>query len=219
MNMKSFWIAVAGSFVAATTGLSHTVWIEPAGNKLVVRFAEPGSKFEKSPGHLDSLLDPAAFIVSAGTNATRVDAPKNSDHFLLAGASPTNVACAETIFTVRGGRKPHFYARWQPAGASHVGPSLTLDLVPTGKPGEVRAWFRGQPLGNIKATLRTPDDKERELTADAEGLFRFKPTQRGQHLLTIAHHREDLAGSHYGRPYRQTSHNAAVTWEEPGITP
>src|SRR5688500_2434785 len=189
--MTSNSLCVAALFVLTpllTSG--HTVWIEPAGDKLVARFAEPGKKFERSPGHLDSLSAPAAFVVTSITNTAPVETPKNGDHFLFVGALPTNVVCAETIFTVRGGRKPHFYARWQPAGVGAATPCLTLDLVPTGRPGEVRAWFRGQPLSGIKATLRTPDEEEQELTADAEGILRFKSTQRGQHLLTIAHHRE-----------------------------
>jgi hypothetical protein len=201
---------------AAMAAEAHSVWIEPVDEKLVVRFAEPDGKLEKSPGHLDSLYPPAAFIIV--TNSPQaVDAPKKSDHFLLTGASPTNAACLETIFSVRGGRKPYFYARWQPAGTGGGAgvPLLTLDLVPTGQPGEVRVYFRGQPLGGIKATLRTPDEKEAELTADANGFLHFQSNQSGQHLLTIAHHRETLSGFYLGQPYQQISHNASLTWRQP----
>lgn len=199
---------------AATAARAHTVWIEPLNDQLVIRFAEPGNELETSPGHLDSLSAPIAFVVVTNAPAA-IEAPKKSDHFLLAGASPTYATCVETIFTVRGGRKPYFYARWQPAGAGEAKPLLTLDLVPTGKDGEVRAYFRGHPLAGIKATLRTPDEKEQELTSDAEGFIRFASNQSGQHLLTIAHHREPLAGFHIGRSYEQTSHNAALTWRQP----
>lgn len=193
---------------------AHTVWIEPSNGQLVVRFAERDGKLETSPGYLDSLSGPMAFILV--TNAPfAVEAPKKSDHFLLVGASATNTAGVETTFTVRAGRKPHFYARWQPAGGAAATPLLTLDLVPTGKPGEVRVYFRGQPLGGVKATLRTPDDKDKELTADAEGFVRFTATQSGQHMISIAHHRETRAGFHGGRAYTQASHNAALTWSQP----
>lgn len=193
---------------------AHSVWIEPSDNgQLVIRFAEPGDNLEKSPGYLDSLTAPNAFILVTNAPA-RIEAPKKSDHFLLVGASPTNTACAETAFTVRGGRKPYFYARWQPADAGAATPLLTLDLVPTGKAGEARAYFRGQPLGGIKATLRAPDEKEQELTADAEGFLHFTPTEPGQYLLTIAHHRETLAGFHGGIAYKQTSHNCSLVWQQ-----
>ncbi len=160
----------------------------------MIRFAEPGDDFETSPGQLDNLSAPIAFILVTNAPAPVV-ATKKSDGIVLVGSSPTNTACAETTFIVRGGREPNFYARWQPADAGAGTPLLILDLVPTGKPGEVRAYFRSQPLGGIKATLRTPDGKDSEITADAEGFLHFEPKQSGQYLLTIAHHREPLAGS------------------------
>ena len=202
---------------ALTTVHAHSVWIEPGGDQqLVIRFAEPGDDFEKSPGYLDNLSTPTAFTVAAG-KAVSAPALKQSDNFLLTGAAFTNVACAETTFTVRGGRKPVFYARWQPAGAGAKKPLLTLDLVPTGKPGEVRAYFRGQPLGNVAATLYTPDEKDQELTADADGFIHFKTGLPGQYLLTIAHHREQppLAGFYAGTAYTETSHNCSLVWVQP----
>lgn len=213
--MKRHLILFLWVLSLATAAFGHTVWIEPLDNNLVIRFAEPGNKFEKSPGHLDSLTAPISFLAGPTNGPTVIESAKRSDHFLLAGASATNVVCTETVFTVRGGRKPYFYARWQPAGTAPGSPLLTLDLVPTGQPGEVRAWFRGKPLGGIKATLYTPDGKDHEVTADNDGFLRFKTDQPGQYLLAVAHHREELAGFHLGHPYRQASHNAALSWRQP----
>jgi hypothetical protein len=193
---------------------AHTIWIEPLNGRLVIRFAEPAGKYEKSPGHLDSLSAPAAFTVVTNAPVT-IESPKSTNHFAMPGASLTNAAGAESIFTVRAARKPHFYARWQPAGAGAGAPLLTFDLVPTGKPGEARVYFRGQPLGGLQATLRTPDDTEKEIPVDAEGYVRFESRQSGLHLLTIAHYREPTAGFHLGRPYQQTSQNTALTWVQP----
>jgi hypothetical protein len=200
---------------ATATARAHSVWIEPKGdNQIVIRFAEPGSAFETSPGYLDNLSAPVAFILV--TNApSSVQATKTSDSFLLADASAINTVCAETSFTVRGGRKPIFYARWEPPNAGGSKPLLTLDLVPTGKPGEARAYFRGQPLGGVAATLRAPDQKEEELTTDANGFLHFKAGLPGQYLLTIAHYREPLAGFHAGQPYKETSHNCSLVWRQP----
>jgi len=211
---KLVWLLCSPALLLAVNVCAHSVWIEPFDGKMVIRFAEPANSFEKSPGYLDSLSGPVAFTII--TNApVIVETPKKTNHFLMIGAEATNVAGVETIFTVRAKRKPHFYARWQPDGGGAGLPFLTLDLVPTGKPGEVRVYFRGQPLGGIKATLRTPDDTEKEFVADAEGFIRFASKQSGQHLLTIAHHREPIGGFHGGRAYEQTSHNAALTWRQP----
>lgn len=197
--------------VSSVNVRAHAVWIELLNGKLVARFAEPSGNYEKSPGFLDSLIGPSAFTVV--TNAPlMVETPKTTNHFAMITASPTNVAGVESIFTVRAARKPHFYARWQPAGGGAGTPMLTFDLVPTGKPGEARVYFRGQPIGGLKAVFRTPDDTEKEIAVDAEGYVRFESKQNGLHLLTIAHHREAIAGSHLGKAYQQTSHNTALSW-------
>ena len=209
-------IIICGALIvtASDAARAHSVWIEPADEKLVVRFAEPGEKLETSPGFLDSLSAPLAFIFAEG-KSSGVEALKRPDHFLLEGATPQQIACVETSFTVRGGRKPYFYARWQSTLAIEGLPLLTLDLVPTGRPGEVRAWFRGQPLASIKARLLPPGAAEVELTADGEGLLRFDASKPGQYLLTIAHHREPMAGFHRGVAFKEVSHNCALTWRAP----
>jgi len=211
---RSFILTLCALTACAITVHAHSVWIEPVNGQLVVRFAEPDGRLEKSPGYLDSLSLPIAFTLV--TNAPfSVEAPKKVDHFLLLNAAITNVACVETSFTVRAAKKPNFYARWQPAGLSAGRPLLTLDLVPTGKRGEVRLYLRGKPHGGVKATLRTPDDKEKELTANADGFIRFESNQSGQHMLSVAHQREPIPGFHLGVPYEQISHNAALTWNQP----
>lgn len=200
--------------------LAHSVWIEPLpSGDLAIRFAEPDGKLERSPGHLDELQVPTAWK-RIGTNSTPVTVEKSTDHFRIGPASPRESVQIETAYPVRvtpgrPGRRPFFYARWHADPSSPALPALTLDLVPTGKQGEVRALFRGKPLAGVKATLRTPDEKERELTADNEGLLRFESNQSGLHLLTIARHRESLPGFAGGLAYDLTSHNAALTWMSP----
>jgi len=212
---KTHLVCVCSALVlfSARETNAHTVWIEPMNGGLVIRFAEPDGNFEKSPGHLDSLSAPATFTVL--TNAPWiVDSPKSTNHFEMVNASPTNAAGVESIFTVRAARKPCFYARWQPADAGVGTAMLTFDLVPTGNRGEVRVYFRGQPIGGLKATLRTPDENEQEITSDDKGFIRFDSKQSGLHLLTIAHHRESVSGFYLGRAYQQTSHNTALTWQQ-----
>jgi hypothetical protein len=215
-----FWLVRLLCLLICGSAWAHSVWIEPASaDRLLVRFAEPDGRLEASPGHLDSLTTPVAFSVMTNTPVP-VEATKGTNYFLLVAASSTHPACAETSFTVmsasgKPGRKPIFYARWQPSLAEAGVPSLNLDVVPTGRSGEVRVYFRGQPLGGVKATLRTPDEVESEVTADANGFIRFDSKQAGQHHLSIARHRESLAGFHVGKPHDLTSHNFALTWRQP----
>lgn len=208
----ALFVLIAG---AAAVVRAHTVWIEPKEDRLAVRFAEPGGAYETSPGHLDALSIPTAFVCA--TNQPRaIDVFKKTDHFQMTGVFPDTTACAETSFTVRGGRKPVFYARWQPESAGAATPLLSLDLVPTGKAGEVRVFFRGKPLGNVPATLYFPDGNQSKLTADSEGYLRFKTGGPGQYLLTVAHYREPLAGFHQGVAYTETSHNSSLAWNSRG---
>ncbi len=197
---------------------AHSVWIEPLGDQLVIRFAEPGGRLEKSPGHLDSLSAPVAFALLTN-QPVAVTVIKSTNHFALTGTTANQPAGAETSFGVlsapgKPGRRPIFYARWQSSLADAATPALTLDLVPTGRQGEVRVWFRGQPLGGVKATLRLPDDSEQDVTADAGGFLRFDANGPGQYLLAVAHHREKLPGYSGGRAYELTSHNASVSWRQ-----
>ena len=212
--MKKQLLLLLSFVLAALTVQAHSVWIEPKDNQMVVRFAEPGEAFEISPGYLDALASPLAFTVVTN-KPVAIEVAKKSDHFLIEGGKLTKVICVETAFTVRGGRKPYFYARWQPNMTASATPLLTLDLVPTGKADEVRAYFRGQPLPAVSANLRLPDGKEEEITADSEGVLHFKSEQPGRYLLTIAHHREPLAGFHQGVAYTETSHNCALSWMQP----
>jgi len=200
----------------APEGQAHSVWIEPLNGELVIRFGELDGNIERSPGHLDELSMPVS--IAYVTNAPSVlSVAKKQNHFSLAGATPTDVVCAESTYAVmttpgNPGRRPIFYARWQPAGSGAGVPLLTLDLVPTGTKGEVRVFFKGEPLPGIKAILRTPDEREQELTANGEGLIQFSSEQAGQHHLSIARHREALKGFFAGKEYGLTSHNAALTW-------
>ncbi len=213
-------IACLAIGLLSVQALAHSVWIEPLpSGELAIRFAEPDGKLERSPGHLDDLQLPTAWKRN-GTNTASISVEKASDHFRIGPASAGDSVQIETAYPVmvtpgRPGRRPFFYARWHAHTSAAATPALTLDLVPTGKPGEVRALFRGKALPGIKATLRTPDEKERELTADNEGLLRFESSQSGLHLLTIARHRESLPGFAGGLAYDLTSHNAALTWTVP----
>lgn len=221
MNTRLLLATGAAALAAALSlpAFAHSVWIEPADDgTLIARFAEPDGNLEKSPGHLDSLSPPVAFAVSGeGGAAEEILVEKKSDRFALLKSKRVNPAGLETSFVVMGpadapGRRPIFYARWQPAGAPPPAPGMTLDLLPTGKKGEVRAVFRGEPLPGVQAIFRTPDAREVEVTADSQGRFHLPSEQKGLHSVRIARYREDLAGFHLGRPFEKTSHNACLTW-------
>src|SRR5262245_123621 len=89
VHMKSiltppYWF-LGAFFCLAIQSHAHTVWLESLNGQLVIRFAEPDGRYEKSPGHLDSLTAPAAFTII--TNAPiAVPSPKSTNHFAMVGA-------------------------------------------------------------------------------------------------------------------------------------
>ncbi|MGH7947001.1 MAG: hypothetical protein ACREH8_13550, partial [Opitutaceae bacterium] len=208
------------ALLAAPVLRAHSVWVEDTPEKtLVVRFGEVGEKFETSPGHLDRLPLPVAWTPGPDGKPARFTVEKKSDHFLFVSAAIAQPALGETVFPVmkRGDRpasRPHFYLRWQPQGAPiPPGPSLTLDLLPTGTTGEFRVYLRSQPLPQAVVVVQTAG-KESEINADAEGRFRFTVAPPGLVLLTC-NHKENVKGFAAGAAYDVTSHNAALTWRQP----
>jgi hypothetical protein len=201
---------------------AHSVWIEDTpGKQLVVRFGEPGDEFEKSPGHLDSLALPMAWQTDGEGKPLAFAVEKKSDHFLLNGAPPAVAVLAETRFPVfkRGNRPaswPQFNVRWHPPGApAPAAPLLTLDILPTGTPGEFRVCFRGQPLPGAKVGVEhLGTGAGEELTANADGLVRYQTNAAGLVLL-VCNHKEQTPGFAAGLAYEVVSHNTALTWRQP----
>lgn len=201
---------------------AHSVWIEATEqHALLIRFGEPGDKFEESPGHLDSLSPPLAWSPEADGKPKAYVVEKKRDHFLLVGARPDGVALGETRFPVmkrgdRPGSWPQFYVRWQPAGALRpAAPALTLDIVPAEKPDEFRVYLRGKPLAGAKVIVEhLGGGVGGDLVADDRGLIRYATATPGTVLMTC-NHKEPLPGFSAGAAYEVTSHNTALTWRQP----
>jgi uncharacterized GH25 family protein len=198
---------------------AHSVWIEEEapGGRLVVRFGEFGDEYETSPGHLDS-LDAVVASSPGGTNDVKsVQTEKNPDFFDLKDLAKEPVVVVETGFPVmpstgKPSRKPYFYARWWDGKSAVEKPMLTLDLLPTGKPGEVRVFFRNQPAADAKVTLYTPDANDVELVSDENGIVRFEVKETGLYMLKCGRYREDRDGFSAGQHFGLVSHNSSLTW-------
>lgn len=225
MKLHTCTRLLAVLFTTLSSVGAHEVWIEdtPDG-RLVVRFAEFGGEYEKSPGALDSLSLPTAFALGADGKSKSSATERKADHFLLGDLSPKVAAHIETAYDVMGGgdkpgKKPFFYARWQAADAGAAKPALTFDLVPTGRSGEARVTFRGAPLPGAKVTAYVPGGAEEELTADADGLVRVSAEKPGFYLLVGKAQRESQNGFWGGRAYDTLSHNCSLAWRVPARKP
>ncbi|TDU81110.1 hypothetical protein EI77_00412 [Prosthecobacter fusiformis] len=215
-----FYLVVSLTAWLPSAAFAHSVWIENLpGDQLCVRFAEWGEDFEVSPGHLDSFALVSGFTLNAEGKPEIFDVVKKQDQFFLGKASAAKPAFAQAHFEVRKlhedkpARAPIFYSRWQPEGAGEGKPTMTLDIVPTGQPGEARVFFRGKPLGGIEVGLHAPKGDEQKLVTDAEGLVRVADLSKpGPYLLTVARYSEELPGFFNGVPFAISSHSASLYW-------
>jgi len=220
IHLRRLALAALATLSLSITTQAHDVWIENTETgRLVLRFGEPGEDVEMSPGHLDSLTPVNAWAITPTNTVAALEVRKESEGVLLVGAKSDQSVQAETGFPVmasagKPGRKPLFYARWQPAGSGEGKPALTLDIVPTGRPGEMRVYFKGQPVPEAKLTAHLPGGETEKLTANADGVATLKADKPGLYLVTVNHHRETQPGFHGGSAYELVSHNAALAWRQ-----
>ncbi|WP_395748654.1 hypothetical protein [Prosthecobacter sp.] len=218
--LRTFLVFAAFSLLPLAAS-AHSLWIEelPEHAGLGVRFAQWGDEYEVSPGHLDSFWQVAGWTVDGKGEPQVLDVVKKKDHFFLGKTDGTKPVFAQAQFTVRKlhedkpARAPIFYCRWQPEGGGAGTPMMTMDVVPTGKPGEARVYFRGKPLPNVELLFFSPKVTDQKLQADSEGYVRAPDISKpGQYLLAVARYSEDLAGYFQGVPYGITSHSASLYW-------
>lgn len=219
--LTSFLLLACVALFAGGTNLAsaHSVWVEDAPQgQLVIRFGEPGGKYETSPGLLDRLAPPAGWSL-AGENPVALKIEKKTDHFTVDGAGADEPVVIETGSPVRktkdqSDRKAFYAMRWQPAGAAvPATPALILDILPAAAAGEFRVYFRGEPLAGAKLHAHKPGQPEQDLEADAMGLVRFKGEGAGLYVLSC-NHPERVPGFAAARSYGVASYNVALAWRQ-----
>ena len=89
---------------------------------------------------------------------------------------------------------------------------MTLDIVPTGEPGQVRVYFRNEPLTGVELTLFTPEANDQDPVSDEEGRVQFECDEEGLFMLKVGRHRESRVGFFQGVKFDAVSHNCSLTW-------
>jgi|TARA_B100001175_G_scaffold252948_1_gene220495 hypothetical protein len=198
----------------------HSVYFDENKNsEIKIRFGEFQDEYEESPGYLDSLDTVSAWKINEKKEPEILETEKQMNGFSINAINSDNIA-AQTGFPIMSrqdnARKPYFYARWCPNFKSKSTPSLTLDIVPNGKAGEVKVFFRGKTLSGIKLKLYSPDYDEVELVSDKNGLVVFKDTlkSKGIYMLKIARYSEKVSGYDQGKLYEIISHNCSLSWNQ-----
>ncbi|HZY18995.1 MAG TPA: cobalt ABC transporter substrate-binding protein [Ramlibacter sp.] len=190
--MNAARIALASLAFAASAAQAHQIWIEqPAGQTAVIRFGEFGENLrEASPGLLDKFGKPVATLLSA-KGEKPADAVKTASGFTLpfAAARGESIVAEDAsypLYTWKQGEKNT--TNWyRPAARlitdiAPLQPRLVLDLVPTGRVGEFKLFFRGQPKAKGKVTLVTQSGWSKEGHTDEQGVVRFDMPWQGTYV-------------------------------------
>lgn len=200
--MKSTFVATRFglallALINAAAVYAHQIWIEQSpGQDAVIRFGEFGENLrEASPGLLDKFVKPQATLLSS-RGEKKADASKTPTGLALpfrAARGDTIVAedASYPLYTWKQGDKEitnwyHPAARYLTAFTAQE-PRLPLDLVPTGKVGEFKLYFKGKPLPKVKVNLLVQSGWAKEARTDEQGLVKFDMPWKGTYVAEVSH--------------------------------
>ncbi|MFY3382901.1 DUF4198 domain-containing protein [Paracidovorax sp. MALMAid1276] len=196
LTLRSTALAAALLALGATTAQAHQVWLENAGGQARLHFGEFNENLrETSPGLLDKFKGvPALEQQGPGAAAPRVEGQLGKDAFNYHVTGTPQTLFAAPVYPLIDRSKRNLPAMaWQPsarwvAGLTQaVAPTAPLDLVPTGKPGELKVVYKGAPLPKAKVQLAAPSGWTREAESGEDGTVTFATPWQGQYVAEVKH--------------------------------
>lgn len=203
-----------------TTAHAHQVWLENAGGQARLHFGEFNENLrETSPGLLDKFKGvPTLEQQGPGASAPRVQGQRGKDAFTYTVAGTPQTLFAAPTYPLIDRSKRNLPAMvWQPSArwvaglAQPVAPTAPLDLVPTGKPGELKVVYQGQPLPKAKVQLAAPSGWTREAETGEDGIVTFVTPWKGQYVAEVKH-TDKTPGEAQGEKYGEASYVTTLTF-------
>ncbi|MGP1683053.1 MAG: TonB-dependent receptor [Giesbergeria sp.] len=208
-------------FAGATLGTAqaHQVWLENTDGQASLHFGEFNDNLrETSPGSLDKFKGVPVLEQRAGTSIQKVEGKltHNAFAYTVTGKADTLSAAATYPLIDRTKRNlPAMYwqpsARWVASLGQPVEPGAALDLVPTGKPGQLKVVYNGTPLPKAKVRLVSPAGWSREAESAADGTVEFLTPWKGQYVAEV-HHTDKTPGQAQGEPYGEASYVTTLSF-------
>lgn len=206
---------------AMTPAQAHQIWIEQAdGQNAVVRFGEFGENLrEASPGLLDKFVKPTGTLISA-KGEQKSDATKTADGFTLPfkAAAGDGIVAEDANYPLYTWKQQDKEVRnWFFPAARLVTsfaaqpPRLVLDLVPAGREGEFKLFFKDQPKAKTKVTLVTQSGWAKEALTDEQGLVKFDMPWSGTYVAEV-NFNDRSAGERGAEKYDAVNYATAVTY-------
>lgn len=217
--LKTALLAVLLTSAAMSTQ-AHQVWLENTAGQVRLYFGEFNDNLrEASPGGLDKFKGvPALEQQRAGAAPQRLGGKldKESFHYTLTVAADSLLAAPSYPLIDRSKRQlPAMYwqpsARWVASLAQPVAPTAPLDIVPTGKPGQLKVFFQGAPLAKAKVQLAAPSGWTREAESGEDGTVTFLTPWKGQYVAEVKHS-DKTPGEVQGEKYSEASYVTTLSF-------
>lgn len=214
-------LLACAALAAAHTAHAHQVWLENAGGQARLHFGEFNENLrETSPGRLDQFKGvPVLEQQRTGAAASRVDGKLGKDAFVYTTTGAPDTLFAKPSYPLIDRSKRNLPAMvWQPsarwvAGLTQpVAPTAPLDLVPTGKPGELKVVYKGAPLPKAKVQLAAPSGWTREVETGEDGTVTFVTPWKGQYVAEVKHSDKTEGTTAQGEKYGEASYVTTLTF-------
>jgi len=221
--MNKILLASLALAFAVPAAQAHHVWLEQDGKTVKLQFGEFGdNQRETSPGLLDMFVAPKATLVGAkGEQALSLN--KTSKGFVLSGvpAAGESIVAEDNAYptweTKEDGKTLTHV--WAPAarlvnGFAARQPKLAFDIVPTGKAGEFKVFYKGQPLPKVKVHAVIPNGWSKEAESDDAGAVKFDLPWKGAYVLE-AEHVDKTPGERAGKQYASATYVTSLSFVQP----
>lgn len=226
-RLAPYRLMALAATLLAVPAYAHQIWLEQDGDKAVLYFGEFNENLrEASPGMLDRIVPKARAVSATGDRA--IDTAKGANAFVLAAgaAAGESLLAEDAHFAVterKTGDKTIRNARTM--GARHAldfevrEPKLALDIVPAGKPGAFKVFFKGKPLAKAKVEVIAASGWAREVRTDAQGAIEVTLPWAGRYVVEVEH-TDPTPGERAGAPYDVASYVSTLSFvTKDGVTP
>lgn len=218
--MKQRYVGISLLLSLLSSGAhAHQIWLEQTPKAASLYFGEYDRNLrESSPGYLDKIAAPSIMLING--NSERALTFNRTDNALVLSA-PANegksIYAEERAFPISEYKKDDKLVRFaRILGARLVTseavqiPKLTLDLVPTGKKGEFKVYYKNQPQAKTKVGAIAQSGWSREARTDEQGVVKFDLPWQGTYVLEVRHV-DQSAGERDGKPYDFTNYMTTLS--------
>ncbi|WP_407715707.1 TonB-dependent receptor [Comamonas testosteroni] len=214
LGLATFLLASLG------TAQAHQVWLENNGGHAQLFFGEFNDNLrETSPGALDKFLATPTLAQQTASGTQQLSGQRNATGFSYNAASQAQTLFASAAYPLIDRSKRNEpallwvpAARWVATPAQAVAANAqALDLVPTGKPGQLMVSFNGMALPKTKVQIVAPSGWSREAQSDEQGRVNFALPWKGLYVAEV-HHSHKQGGEAQGKSYGEASYVTTLSF-------